>query len=193
MPRAAGLCRGCALCRHPPGARVGYAVGIFHCPAAGLKSSWKSRFMAGISNRLRKRMGSGRFHGTFFDERKPQAPPSHATNTRRLTPSLPQGVLMYTLTGEALRVGFALSTSDFGEVDLARDPHTKGSLARSTTANPHSHFIRKSTRMSPPGQPAAKPRPATTLASGGAVYVPCRPRRRRYPTKRHGVAAGHSC
>jgi len=30
-----------------------YAVGIFLCPAAGLRSKWKSRFMAEISNRLR--------------------------------------------------------------------------------------------------------------------------------------------
>jgi hypothetical protein len=30
-----------------------YAVGIFLCPAAGVKSNWKSRFVADISNRLR--------------------------------------------------------------------------------------------------------------------------------------------
>jgi len=30
-----------------------HAVGIFLCPAAAVKSSWKRRFVAGISNRPR--------------------------------------------------------------------------------------------------------------------------------------------
>jgi hypothetical protein len=39
---------------HPqhPGKRK-YAVGIFLCPAAGVKSNWKSRFVPDISNRPR--------------------------------------------------------------------------------------------------------------------------------------------